>query len=109
PVNGQAYFIALNEPVKLWDFTNTLLGFFGVAPIKKKVPFSLAYGIGAIMEFFAKLFAVKSDRLPMTRFVSMQLSKSHWFYHNKAKRDFGYEPELSTKDALNLYAEHLRN
>lgn len=108
-VNGQAYFIAQNEPVKLWDFTNTLLGFFGVEPITKKVPFGLAYSIGAILEFFAKVFNVKSDRLPMTRFVSMQLSKSHWFHHTKAKRDFGYEPELSTKEALNIYAEHLRN
>lgn len=108
-VNGQAYFIAQNEPVKLWDFTNTLLGFFGVSPITKKVPFNFAYAVGAILEFFARIFNIKSDRLPMTRFVSMQLSKSHWFHHTKAKRDFGYDPKLSTKEALNIYAEHLRN
>ena len=107
PVNGQAYFIAQDKPVKLWQFTNTLLSFFNVPAITKKVPFGVAYIIGAICEFIAKLAAIKSDKLPMTRFVAMQLSKSHWFKHDKAVRDFGYRPILSTEEALTLYRARL--
>lgn len=108
PVNGSPYFIAQEKPVKLWEFTNTLLGFFGVEPIKKKVPFGVAYFVGMLCEFFAKLSGYKKDKLPMTRFVSMQLGKSHWFSHKKAKDDFGYTPALSLEDALSIYKKSLQ-
>lgn len=106
---GKAYFIAQNEPVYLWQFTNELLSYFSVKPIVKKVPFKLAYIIGLLCETFAKLTGSTNDNLPMTRFVSMQLAKSHWFKHTNAERDFGYKPELTTKEALALYAQSLKN
>jgi nucleoside-diphosphate-sugar epimerase len=36
----------------------------------------------------------------MTRFVALQLAKSHYFSHEKAKKDFGYIPEISTEEGL---------
>ena len=107
PVNGQAYFIAQSEPVKLWEFTNNLLSIFNVPKIEKKISFKLAYTIGAICEFIAGILRLKNDKLPMTRFVAMQLSKSHWFIHDKAERDFNYKPLLSTNEALEIYRKSL--
>ncbi len=107
PVNAQAYFIAQNEPVKLWEFTNTLLKLHGQDTLVKSIPFSLAYSIGACCELFAKIFRIKTDNLPMTRFVAMQLGKSHWFKHNKAQNHFSYDPRLSTQQALKQYGESL--
>ncbi len=109
PHAGNAYFIAQDEPVYLWQFTNQLLEIFGQKPIVKKVPYPLAYAIGALCEFFAKVSGKTQDNLPMTRFVAMQLSKSHWFSHQKAVRDFNYKPLLSTEEALNIYAAAIKS
>lgn len=106
--NGQAYFVGQDQPVNLWNFTNTLLEFHGVKKLEKKIPFRLAYMIGACCELMAKIFKIKNDNLPMTRFVSMQLAKSHWFKHDKAKRDFQYTPILSTEEALLEYKNFLK-
>jgi nucleoside-diphosphate-sugar epimerase len=38
----------------------------------------------------------------MTRFVALQFSRSHYFSHQKAKKDFGYEPKISIEQALDL-------
>ncbi|MFX3675651.1 MAG: NAD-dependent epimerase/dehydratase family protein [bacterium] len=108
-VNGQAYFIAQDEPVKLWQFTNTLLKLHGQNPLDKSVSFPLAYFIGACFEFLAKVFRIKKDNLPMTRFVAMQLAKSHWFRHDKARDHFQYEPRLSTEQALEQYGKSLNH
>ena len=108
-VKGQAYFVAQETPVKLWDFTNELLRIHKTKPVTKKISFKLAYAIGLIFEMMAKFFDYKKDKLPMTRFVAMQLSKSHWYKHDKAKEHFGYHPKLSTQDALKNYEESLRS
>lgn len=107
PLCGQAYFVAQDKPVKLWDFTNHLLKIHHVEPIKKNISFKLAYFIGWLCESVAKMIGYKKDKLPMTRFVAMQLSKSHWFYHTKAKKDFSYEPIISTEQALSHYQNYL--
>ncbi len=106
---GQAYFVAQDEPVKLWEFTNRLLKIHNTNQVSKKISFKLAYTLGAIFEFVAKFFDYKKDKLPMTRFVAMQLSMSHWFKHDKAKRDFGYQPIITTEEALNNYKASLRS
>jgi nucleoside-diphosphate-sugar epimerase len=36
----------------------------------------------------------------MTRFVAMNLGTHHYFSHEKAKRDFGFRPEISQEEGL---------
>ena len=36
----------------------------------------------------------------MTRFIAMQLAKSHYFSHAKAKKDLGYGPIISIEEGL---------
>jgi nucleoside-diphosphate-sugar epimerase len=101
---GKAYFIAQEKPVNLWDFINTILTKFNEKPIEKKISFKKAYRIGAIIEFFLKLFKVYDVHPPMTRFVAMQMSKSHYFSHDNAEKDFGYSPELNLEEAIDSLA-----
>lgn len=108
-VNAQAYFVAQNEPVNLWEFTNQLLEIHGEKKISQNIGFKLAYAIGACCEFIAKIFRIKKDNLPMTRFVAMQLAKSHWFSHKKAASHFNYNPKLTTEQALKQYAQSINN
>jgi nucleoside-diphosphate-sugar epimerase len=43
----------------------------------------------------------------MTRFLAEQLAKSHWFSIDKARRDLGYTPRVSTTEGLERVAEWL--
>lgn len=99
-VCGQAYFIGQERPVKLWDFINQILGFVKVDPVSAHVDIKTAYRIGWLMEKTFKLAGIQKPEPPMTRFVALNLGKSHYFSHEKAKRDFGYTPRISIEEGL---------
>ncbi|MFT7677211.1 MAG: nucleoside-diphosphate-sugar epimerase [Planctomycetota bacterium] len=90
---GQAYFVSDAQPVRLWDWVNTLLQKQGLAPVTRRVPFRVAYAAGACMELLWHALRRK-DEPPMTRFVAAQLATSHSYDMGPASRDFGYEPML---------------
>jgi Nucleoside-diphosphate-sugar epimerases len=98
---GQAYFIGQERPVVLWDFINEILVRYNLPKITQKVPASAAFYIGLLFESWYKFFRINGEP-PMTRFVSLQFSRSHYFSHQKAKNDFGYEPKISIEQALDL-------
>lgn len=99
-MNGQAYFIGQERPVVLWDFINQMLTHSKIDQVSKKIPFKVAYSLGSLFEFIFKLFRIESKEPPMTRFVALQLATSHYFSHEKAKRDFNYQIQLSIEDGL---------
>jgi 2-alkyl-3-oxoalkanoate reductase len=101
PVAGQAYFIGQERPVVLWHFINEILARHHLPPITKKVPAGLAFNVGLFFESWYRFFKINTEP-PMTRFVSLQFSRSHYFSHEKAKNDFGYDPKISIKQALDL-------
>jgi len=100
-LTGQAYFIGQERPVVLWDFINEILARHNLSPITRKVPASAAFYIGLLFESWYKFFRINREP-PMTSFVSLQFSRSHYFSHQKAKNDFGYEPKVSIEQALDL-------
>ena len=36
----------------------------------------------------------------MTRFIAKQLSSAHWYNLDNARRDLGYEPEISFEEGM---------
>ncbi len=44
----------------------------------------------------------------MTRFLASQLAKAHWFDISVARRDFGYEPAISTGEGMRRLGQWLR-
>jgi len=103
---GKAYFIGQENPVNLWAFINSMLENLGYSPCKTKVPFPLAYFLGFILEKFYKLFGVYNKEPQMTRFLAMQLAKSHYFNHSAAQEDFNYKAEITTKEGLKRLKEY---
>lgn len=108
-VNGKAYFIGQDQPVKLWDFTNTIMTGIGLKKLEKKIPTGVAYFIGACIEGIFKILNIKNIDPPMTRFVALQLGKSHYFSHQRALEDFNHRPKVSTEEGLKRLIDDYRS
>jgi nucleoside-diphosphate-sugar epimerase len=100
PICGKAYFLGQSAPVNLWDFIGKILNIHGLPPLTKKVSFKKAYFIGALIEKVLNLTKNYTADPSMTRFVALQLSKSHYFNHKKAFLELGYKPIISTEEAI---------
>ncbi|MBM82685.1 MAG: 3-beta hydroxysteroid dehydrogenase [Planctomycetaceae bacterium] len=99
PVGGQAYFINEPEPVNLWSWVDQLLVLAGMAPIRRKISAQGAHRIGACCETVYKILRLPGEP-PMTRFLAAQLSSSHYYSVEKARRDFGYDPQISIEEGM---------
>lgn len=104
---GKAYYISNGEPVVLWEWINGLLRELGISPVTSKVPFRAAYLAGGMMESAWKMLR-KDGEPPMTKFVASQLATSHWYDMEPARRDLGYEPQVSMKEGLERLLESLK-
>ena len=102
-VCGQAYFIGQERPVKLWDFINQVLAKSGIDPVMESISVKAAYRIGWAMEKMWSLAGIQKPEPPMTRFVALNLGKSHYFSHAKAQRDFDYSPSITIEEGLKRY------
>lgn len=99
PVAGQAYFINEREPVNLWSWVDEILSQAGLPPLKKRISASMAYALGATCEAVYSVLRLKGEP-PMTRFLALQLSGSHYYSVDKARHDFGYEPAISVAEGM---------
>jgi len=86
----------------LWDFLDQLLDACGQGPVPRAptVPYRLAYGAGYLFEKAFQMFGVYHREPPMTRFLAMQLSHSHYFLHREARDGFGYNPSVTVPEGL---------
>jgi nucleoside-diphosphate-sugar epimerase len=98
-ISGKAYFISNGQPLPLWEMVNRILAAADIPPVTRSIPPKLAYAIGCICESFWGTLPLKGEP-PMTRFVAHELASAHWFNIEAARRDFGYQPEISIDEGL---------
>ncbi|MCL2305746.1 MAG: NAD-dependent epimerase/dehydratase family protein [Planctomycetaceae bacterium] len=96
---GKAYSVSQGKPVNCWKWINEILKLAGLGPVKRKIPFRLAWTVGAAFELGYRCLNLTGEP-PMTRFLAAQLSRHHYFNISAAKNDFGYEPEISTEEGM---------
>jgi nucleoside-diphosphate-sugar epimerase len=99
PVCGRAYFISQGEPVNCWEWIDEILGLAGIPPVQRAVSYRTAYGAGLTLEMAYRLLRLRREP-PMTRFLASQLATSHYFDISRARRDFGYEAEITTAEGM---------
>ncbi len=104
---GKAYFISQGEPVNLWNWLNRFFRRLDIPVIESSVSFRQAYYVGMFFEFFYTLFHIKNEPC-MTRFLAVELAKSHWFSIENAHRDFGYAPHVSTTEGINRVIDWIK-
>lgn len=103
---GQAYWITQHEPVNCWDWIDRLLACGGLPAVEKTVSAGLAIRVGGFLELLYRCLPIAGEP-PMTRFLARQLSTSHFFNSDRAKRDLGYEPRVSNEEGLRRLKAHL--
>ena len=103
---GRAYFISNGEPREVHRIVDDLLAAAGEPPVRRSVPYAVAYAAGAVLEPAWKLLRLAGEP-PMTRFLAEQLSTPHWYDIAAARRDFGYFPAVSTDEGLRRLAASL--
>ncbi len=106
-VGGKAYFLSQGEPVNCWDWINELLALVQLPPVRRSVPLSVAYALGAMLETVYRLLR-KNDEPRMTRFLALQLGRDHYFNIDAARRDLGYQPTVSTTEGMKKLGEWLQ-
>lgn len=104
-LSGNTYFLGQNEPVNLWDFIFDVLEKLKIELPEDIISFKKAFRAGLILERVYKFLGIIKPEPLMTRFLALQLSKSHYFSHEKAKRDFDYDPLVSTEEGIKRFLE----
>jgi len=107
PAGGKAYFITNGERVILWDWINLVLRGMGLPPVTKKVPQSVAYAAGGLLEAWWRVSG-RAGEPPMTRFVAKEMATDHYFNIAAARRDLGYHPLVSVAQGTAELIEHYR-
>ena len=101
PVAGQIYFITDHNTGNFFDFMNPFLEGLGIPLPKRSIPHNLAN----VLALFAEKFAPRSN---FNRFSVYCLCLDHTFTHNKATRDFGYQPIFSAEETFKITMEWLK-
>ena len=99
---GKPYFISQGDPVNMWGWIDDVLRRQGVPRVTSSLPTCLAKAIALVMEGAARtllLFCIEIQPL-LTRFLVSEMSTSHFFSIENARRDLGYSPSRSVAQAL---------
>ncbi len=104
---GRAYFVAQEEPVRLWEWTAALLRELDVPPIKRRLSRRLARTAGGALELVWRGLSLSGEP-PMTRFVADQLASSHSYDLAPLRRDTGYEERVDLATATKRILEDWR-
>ncbi|MFX0538117.1 NAD-dependent epimerase/dehydratase family protein [Ornithinimicrobium sp. Y1847] len=110
---GEAFVVTNGEPRPIGELVADICRAVGAPPPRLRVPFPLAWGLGAAVEGAVAL----SERLPrvpaitqppLTRFLAEQLSTAHWFDQRRTQDVLGWQPEVGLDEGLARLAAHER-
>lgn len=107
PCAGRAYFINEPEAVNLWNWVDEILSLVGLPPVRRRISAGIAQFLGGICEGVYTLRGCTHEP-PMTRFLASQLSQSHSYSIEGARRDFGYASAVSREEGMRRLAQELR-
>ncbi|MBU2892989.1 NAD-dependent epimerase/dehydratase family protein [Colwellia sp. D2M02] len=96
---GKAYYISNDEPITMAIMLNKILACRNLPPVSQRVPSSVAYVVGAMLEWLYLALGKKQEPV-MTRFVAKQLSTAHYFDISAAKKELNYQPLFSIEQGM---------
>jgi 2-alkyl-3-oxoalkanoate reductase len=107
PIAGKIYFVTQGEIIPLWTMIDRLLEAAGMPHVQRSIKRPVAIATAGLLEF-GYFLSSQTAEPPLTRFLVRQLSTTHWFKIDAARRDLGYEPTISIDQGMRLLQQHLR-
>ncbi|AUP80983.1 NAD-dependent epimerase/dehydratase family protein [Flavivirga eckloniae] len=104
---NETYNITNDEPVVLWDAITNVLTQLGKKAPEKKLPYKLVKTIATLLELKASLTNKKEP--PLTKYGVGTLAKSLTMDISKAKQLLGYNPKVTTQEAINEFVNWYRS
>ncbi|HWV53302.1 NAD-dependent epimerase/dehydratase family protein [Pseudorhodoplanes sp.] len=98
-LGGVAYHVTDGDVSTLKDVLADLLGTRGVPPVKRSVPFGVAWRIAAAMEAVWRTFRMR-NKPPITRQTLRLIGQDFTIDISRARRDLGYMPVINRADGL---------
>lgn len=102
---GQVYNITNGEPKLVTELAEEMFTALGTKARYIRLPFMPVYAAAGILEAVWKLFRKYDKAPPITRINVCTLGRSQIFSIEKARRELGYEPEVSLSEMIKKYAE----
>lgn len=96
---GKPYFITNGEPVNAWSWFNEILEKLGIPPLDHKVPLAVARRVGRVFDLIWRTLPLAGEP-PLTEFAAVQVATTHTYSIENARRDLGYEPKVSLREAV---------
>jgi nucleoside-diphosphate-sugar epimerase len=106
-IAGKIYFVTQGEIIPLWEMIDRLLHAAGLPPVRRSISRPVAIATAGLLEL-GYFLSRKSSEPPLTRFLVRQLSTTHWFSIDAARRDLGYEPKVTIAEGMRRLESYLR-
>jgi 3beta-hydroxy-delta5-steroid dehydrogenase/steroid delta-isomerase len=98
PACGQAYFVTDGDPTHPLAFWRPVIEGLGGKYPTASVPAFVMYTLAYLLELAHWL--IKAPTPYLSRIEVNKVTVTHWFSIDKARRDLGWTPAVSTQDAL---------
>ena len=99
PALGKVYNISNGAPVPLWDVVNFVLRQFGLPPVSKHMPFSLAYAAATLNETVCKLLPGRPEPALFRLGVAV-MGRDFSLDISRARQYLDYDPQVPIWTAL---------
>jgi nucleoside-diphosphate-sugar epimerase len=96
---GRPYFISNDDPRPLKEIVNGFVTAAGLPPVERSIPVKAAVAVGHVFETIHRWLPMTGEPR-MTPFLAQNLATAHWYDISAAKRDLGYEPEVSIDEGM---------
>ncbi len=96
---GEAYNLSSDGALTQREYFNKVAAAIGAEPVKKKVPYKVAYHAAFWMEFFGHLVGRKSPPL-VTRYAVWLMGRKCFFSPEKARRQLGWKATVGYDEGI---------
>ena len=94
---GQNYNLSSDGDITLEEYFNKIAECIGEKPIKKKVPYKVAYNAGFVMECLGRLF----HKPPLvTRYSVWMMARDAFFSPEKARKELNWQPTIKYDEGI---------
>jgi nucleoside-diphosphate-sugar epimerase len=98
---GQSFFISDGTPIDNFEFLNPIVKARGAEVPKLVVPVVLALAVAWVCELGWRLFGIEPF---LTRAEVLKVGRTHCFSIDKARRELGYDPSITSEEGASFMA-----